>query len=80
MNILGLVFFPLIAIHGLVLKALAPKIPGPKPPGLTEFDIPTAEEGRPLPMHFGSPDDVTPNVIWWGALRTKKIKKKNGKK
>ena len=80
MNLLGFVFFPLIAIHSLVLKALAPKIPQPKPPGITDFDIPTAEEGRPLPMHFGSPDDVAANVIWDGDLRTKKIKTKGGKK
>lgn len=70
----------IILISSLVAAALAPKPPKPKPATLAEFDVPTADNGRELPMHFGSPDDVAANVIWYGDLSTEAIKKKSGKK
>lgn len=69
-----------IIVSALVATALAPKTPKPRPASLEDFDVPTAEEGRPLPVHFGSPDDVAANVIWYGDLRTEAIKAKGGKK
>jgi len=55
--------------------ALAPKPPTPKPASIQDIDIPTAEEGRPVPVVFGTVTVTGPNVIWYGDLSTKKIKK-----
>lgn len=55
--------------------ALAPKPPRPKPPGIGDLDIPTAEEGRPIPVVFGRVRVRGANVVGYGDLSTSKIKK-----
>ncbi|GAB4531988.1 MAG: hypothetical protein Tsb0020_48200 [Haliangiales bacterium] len=65
----------------MVISALtAPAPRNARPSGLSDFDIPTAEEGRPVPVIFGSPLVTGPNVVWAGDLRTQPIKAKGGKK
>jgi uncharacterized membrane protein len=59
--------------------ALAPKPPKPAPASIQDFDVPTAEEGRPIPVVFGTVLITGPNVIWYGDLRTSPIKTKSGK-
>jgi hypothetical protein len=58
-----------------VSVALAPKPPKPKPASLEDFDVPTAEEGRSVPVVFGTVRITGANVLWYGDLSTKKIKK-----
>lgn len=41
---------------------------------------PTADEGREIPVLFGTRDVKGPNVVWYGDVRTVAIKKKGGKK
>ncbi|PQO23074.1 hypothetical protein C2I36_09855 [Rhodobacteraceae bacterium WD3A24] len=71
---------------GLLFAAISyalsprPKSKRPEAAGLDEFDLPTAEEGRPIPVVFGTVRVKAPNVVWAGDLRTKKIKEKGGKK
>jgi hypothetical protein len=57
--------------------ALAPKPPKPRPASLDDFDIPTAEEGRPVPVVFGTVRVTGPNVLWYGSLKAKAMKKKS---
>ena len=59
---------------------LAPKPQSRPPAGLGEIKAPTAEEGREIPVLFGTRDIEGPNVVWYGDLRTTAIKKKGGKK
>jgi hypothetical protein len=59
---------------------LAPRPPKPKPAALSDFEVPTAEEGRPIPVVFGTVMIKGPNVVWYGDLRSAAIKKKGGKK
>lgn len=40
-----------LAVLGYILL---PKPPGPKPPSLSDFEAPTAEAGRPIPVVFGT--------------------------
>jgi hypothetical protein len=75
-----LAYIAVLLIATYVAYALAPKPPQPKPASLEDFDIPTAEEGRPLPMIFGTVLVRGPNVIWYGDLGTEPIKSKSGKK
>lgn len=54
--------------------ALRPKPPGQKPPSLGDIDVPTAEQGRPIPKIFGTYVVQSPNVTWYGDLGYSKIK------
>lgn len=60
--------------------ALAPKAQTEPPPGIGEIKAPTAEEGREIPVLFGTRNIKSPNVVWYGDIRTVAIKKKGGKK
>jgi len=44
------------------------------PAGLGDFDVPTAEVGREIPVLFGTRDLGGPNVVWYGDLKVKKVK------
>ena len=73
-------------VLGLVLSAISyalsprPKIEKPQAAGLDDFSLPTAEEGRPIPVVFGTVLITGPNVVWAGDLNVDPIKKKGGKK
>lgn len=69
-----------LAASLLISYALAPKPPVPKPAALSDFDVPTAEEGRPIPVIFGEVWVTGSNVLWYGDLRSTPIRKKGGKK
>lgn len=70
-----------VMIVALILAVvLAPKPPIPKPPSLTDFDVPVAEQGREIPWIFGEGELNGYNVVWYGDLSTSAIKKKGGKK
>jgi hypothetical protein len=69
----------LLVVSNLILAALAPKPPKPKPASLSDFDVPVAEEGRPIPVVFGTVTITGANVLWYGDLRSKAIKSKSGK-
>lgn len=64
----------------IISAALAPKPKGPKAAGLGDFTVPTAEDGREIPVLFGTRDLTGPNVVWYGDLKTKAVKAKGGKK
>lgn len=69
-----------IAIAAIVSYALAPTPPVPKPPELSEITAPTAEEGKPIGVVFGTVTVRSPNVVWYGDLASEAIRKKGGKK
>ena len=53
----------------------------PKPEGpaeLDEFDFPTADNQRPIPVIFGTVLLRSPNVLWYGDLRTQEVTKNAG--
>lgn len=55
---------------------MAPKPPKPrhaKAVGLEQFDVPTAEEGRPIQVIFGSRYVTGPNVVWYGDYKAEAI-------
>src|ERR1041384_7743173 len=62
----------------LVSIALAPKPKPPRAAALEDFDFPTAEEGRPIPVVFGTVEISGPNVLWYGQLQVKAIRKRSG--
>ena len=64
----------------VVAYAMAPKPQSQPPAGLGDIQAPTAEEGREIPVLFGTRRLKGPNVVWYGDLRTEAIRKKGGKK
>lgn len=70
----------IMVVAAVLSYALAPKPPQPPKPSLEDLSLPTAEEGRPIPVVFGTVWISGPNVLWYGDLRTEAIKVKGGKK
>ena len=70
----------IMIVAALVAYALAPKPPIPKPASLEDFDVPTAEEGRPIPVVFGTVWIKGPNCLWYGDLSSIPIRSGGGKK
>jgi hypothetical protein len=66
----------------VVSYSLAPKAPEQKPPAVRDVEVPTAEAGKPLTVVFGTVLLKSPNIVWYGDLKYKAIKKKQkgGKK
>ena len=73
-------YLVVIVVAALVSVALAPKPPEPKPASLSDVDAPPAEEGRPIPVVFGTVLLRGANVVWYGDLAADPIRKKGGKK
>jgi hypothetical protein len=68
------------AIALIASYALTPKPQSMKPAGINEIEAPTAEEGREMPVLFGCREIKSPNVVWYGHLKTTAIKSSGGKK
>jgi hypothetical protein len=73
-------YFVVLIVAALVVSALAPRPPSPKPASLNDFEVPTADQGRPIPVVFGTVTVTGPNVIWYGDLGTEAIRRRGGKK
>lgn len=77
---------PEVAIVLLLLSAFLAYVFQPTPPGagpppnLEDFDIPTVEEGKPIPVVFGDAWLRDPNVLWYGDLSVYPVQKRVGKK
>jgi len=48
----------------------------PKPAGIEDFTVPTAEVGREIPVLFGTRWIKSPNVVWYGNLKIEAKKEK----
>jgi hypothetical protein len=73
-------FVAIFVVSLVVAFAFQPKPQSQKPPGLDEIKAPTAEEGREIPVLFGTRLMKAPNCVWYGDIRLVPIKKKGGKK
>jgi len=75
-----LVQIALMVISSIIQMALTPKPKPPPPATLSDVDAPTAEEGRPIPVVFGTVWLRAPNVLWYGDLQNSPIRRSSGKK
>ena len=78
--------FPLL-VQLLITVALAvitylitPKPKTEKLKAANAVDVPTTEAGRTLPVIFGTVMIRDPNVVWFGDMKVKAVKKSGGKK
>ena len=67
-------------ITSILSYALQPKPPAPKPASLQDVQAPTADDGREIPVVFGTVWVRGPNLLWYGDLYTQAIRKCGGKK
>lgn len=73
--------YVIVFVAALVISyASMPKPQSTPPAGLGDFQVPTADEGREIPVLFGTRDLHAPNVVWYGDLRVEPVKKSGGKK
>ena len=63
-----------------VFVIAAALIPSPQSRQAGRFEGPTSEEGRPIPVLFGTRLLDSPNIVWWGEVDAKAVKQKGGKK
>lgn len=73
------IYLVVAVIVAIVAYAMTPKPPDPIPPMLKDINAPTAEEGRPIPVVFGTWVVKSPNIVWYGDLGYKPVKSKGGK-
>lgn len=67
----------LYAIYALLAIALVASIPKPQSqpaPEAQNIEVPTAEEGRAIPVLFGTRHLKGPNVTWYGDFKTEEVK------
>lgn len=70
-------YLVVLIISSAISYAMMPKPPSPEPPAETkDFDVPTAEEGRPIPVIFGTVKITGANVLWYGDVRSTAITKR----
>lgn len=73
-------FFEIIVFVALLLLSQLlkpkPKDESARPASLGDFQFPTATEGRPVPIFWGTVQLKGPNVIWYGDLRQVPITQK----
>ena len=55
----------------VVAYVLMPKPKQPKPPQASDFDDPTADRGRPVPVPFGTVKVKGVNILWYGDKEVK---------
>lgn len=62
------------AVVALFIVASMPKPKSQPPVELSNINVPTAEEGRAIPVVFGTRVIEGPNVVWYGDFKSKEIK------
>jgi hypothetical protein len=64
-----------LMVASTLISSLLIKKQKVKPASLEEFEFPQADEGLPQPVLFGQCWTKGWQVLWYGELATKKIKK-----
>lgn len=75
----NLIYYIVMIIIAILSYVLRPKPPTPKPATLEEFELPSPDEGTPQRVIFGERRKKEWEILWYGNLRTAKIKSKSGK-
>ena len=75
-----LIQIAIMIVASYLAQALAPKPKQPIAASLYDFNVPTADDGTPVPVIFGTVWITGFNVLWYGALRTTPVKAASGGK
>lgn len=69
-------FLVKLAITMIISYVLRPKPEKAKPALLEDFDVPVAEDGKPICVVFGRRRVADPNIVWYGDLASTAIYKR----
>lgn len=69
------VVWAVVAVVAAAVLMPKPSQSNAKPPGFSEIDAPTAEEGREIPVLFGTVEIESPNVVWYGDFEAVPVQK-----
>lgn len=72
-------YLAVVVVSAIVAYSVSPKAPEPAPPTLKDLNVPTAEQGKPIPVVFGTYVVQSPNVVWYGDLDYKAVRSEGGK-
>lgn len=66
----------------IVGNLFMPKPEKPKPPSLEDYEEPTADAARPIPVVFGTVEMKGLNSLWWGekSIYKREVSPEGGKK
>jgi hypothetical protein len=65
----------LFIVSLLIAVSRMPKPESRKPQAFEDFDAPTAEEGREIPVLFGTRLIEGPNLVWYGDFKSAPIQR-----
>jgi hypothetical protein len=68
-----LIMLAIQLLMSVISMALAPKPARQKPPSVTDWQNPTADAGRPIPVIFGTITITGINVLWFGEKQIKTV-------
>lgn len=74
------IYYVVLAAFAIYTYKKIPKPQSQKAPGFGDLKVPTAEEGRAIPVLFGTKLIKSPQVSWYGDFESVPIKSKGGKK
>jgi len=74
------IFYTVVGAFAYYLYKKIPKPEEQAPPILSDLNVPTAKEGRTIPVLFGTKLIKSPQIVWYGDFDTVPIKSKSGKK
>ncbi|AGG89938.1 hypothetical protein [Rhodanobacter denitrificans] len=63
------VYIIVLVVSLVVAVAMAPKPKSAKPPALSDFSVPTVEDGREIVDFGGTVWIDDPNITWYGDLK-----------
>lgn len=63
-----------------IMSFVKPKVETPRPASLEDFNVPTAETGRNVPIIYGTVLCKDANTVWYGDLDYEEIKDGGGGK
>ena len=66
-----------VASMVLAYRGMFAPVSRPRSIGLEELDVPTAEEGRVIPILFGTRDLKSSNCVWYGNLSVYQVRQRN---
>lgn len=68
------IIFAVIALGGMVASRILSARRKPKQQEIESLEVPSASEGRPIPVVFGTVDLKNSNVVWWGDIKQVAVK------
>ena len=73
------IYYVIMLVISILSYVLRPKPPTPKPALLEEFDLPSPDEGTAQRVIFGERRKKQWEVLWYGNMRTDRIRTSSGK-